>query len=367
LTPELERRPGLQFLRDRPFLLSLLLVGVALRVVQYAADTSFWFDELSIARNIVHRSIAQLAFEPLAYNQVAPIGFMLVEKLISESIGASDLALRLFPFLCGLAALPLFWLLSQRLLDGYAVPFAVAAFAIGAPFIRYTTELKQYGLDIAATLALSLIALRLRDADSTATRCLLAGLAGAALVWFSQTAVLVLAGLGGAFVLDWVLARNPQTRRVVLISVPIWALASGAATIAAMRRMTPETRKFMHDFWLSRQGFFPWPPKGAGDALWLWDQVTELFRDQVLRYRWPMLYTVLAIAGLVVLWRRNRFGALLLFGPFLVTVLSAVAHQYPFRTRLVLFLVPAVLLLVAEPPNGSGAARQDSTPHSGEH
>jgi uncharacterized membrane protein len=133
----------------------LLGLGVALRLYQYACDTSLWFDELSIARNLTHRSAGQLLREPLAYNQVAPVGFIVTEKLVSQLFGPSDLALRLFPLACGLAALPLFLLLARRLLDGYAVPFAVAVFAIGAPFIRFSAEVKQYGLDLTATLALS--------------------------------------------------------------------------------------------------------------------------------------------------------------------------------------------------------------------
>lgn len=352
MTPEPVPGHAPKFLLGRPFLLALLFIGLVLRVLQYAADTSLWFDEFSIARNIVHRSTSQLVFEPLGYDQVAPVGFMLVEKLISLSIGTSDLALRLLPFLCGLVALPLFLLLAERVLDGYAVPFAVAAFAIGVPFIRYTTELKQYGLDMAAALALSLIALRLRDPDSTSTRCVLAGLAGAVMVWFSQTAVFVMAGIGAALVVDWLFesTRKAQTRRAVFTTVPIWVLASGVATIVSMRLMTPETKKFMHEFWAGkpRNGFLPWPLKEPSDALWLWNQVTDLFGDQVLRYRWQELYSVLAIAGLVALWRRRRFAALLLFGPFAVTVLAAVARQYPFRTRVVLFLLPALVLLVAQ-------------------
>src|SRR5215831_1563238 len=339
---------SLKFLQGRWFLLVLLFIGVALRVVQYAADTSFWFDEFSIARNIVHRSAAQLAFEPLGYNQVAPVGFILTEKLINEKIGKSDRALRILPFLCGLVSLPLFLLLALRVLDGYAVPFAVASFAIGIPFIRYTTELKQYGLDVAAMLALSLLAIRLRDEDSTVVRCLLTALAGLILVWFSQAAVLVMTGIGAAIVLSWFLERDVRMRRAALIAVPIWALASAAATIEALHRMTPETRSFMHEFWKGRHGFFPWPPRQASDALWLWNQVTELFGDPVLRYRWTMLYGILAILGLVVLWRRNRFAALILFGPFLVTVLAAVAQQYPIRTRVVLFFVPGLLILIGE-------------------
>jgi len=108
-------------------------------------------------------------------------------------------------------------------------------------------------------------------------------------------------------------------------------------------------RVYLDDFWRPRGGYFPWPPSRARDALWLWDQVEQLFAGNVvLGYRWPLLYAAVAIAGLAVLGRRNRFGALVLIGPFLATVAAAITRQYPFRTRLALFLVPAILLAVAE-------------------
>ncbi|MEP6995195.1 MAG: hypothetical protein ABI968_11785 [Acidobacteriota bacterium] len=341
--------PRPPFLCRRPFLWALVGVGAALRVFQYVSDTSLWFDELSLVRNLVHRSASQLLREPLEYHQVAPVGFMVAEKGISHVLGTSDLAFRFLLLPIGLAALVLFVRLAERLLEGYAVPFAVAAFAIGGPFIRYSAEIKQYGIDVAAMLALSLIALRLRDADATWTRCALAGCAGAILVWFSQGTVFVVAGLGAALLLAWLRDRDAQTRRAILVAVPIWAAAAAAATLVSLRHMSPATKAFMEQFWRYRGGFFPWPLRKPGDALWLWDRVTQLFGDgMVLRYPWPAVYSILAIAGMIVLWRRNRFGALVLLGPFAVTALAAVAQQYPFRTRLVLFLLPALLLAVAQ-------------------
>ena len=72
-------------------------------------------------------------------------------------LGESDLAFRFLLLPIGLAALVLFVPLARRVLDGYAVPFAVAMFAIGAPFIRYCAEVKQYGIDIASVIAMSLV------------------------------------------------------------------------------------------------------------------------------------------------------------------------------------------------------------------
>ena len=333
----------------RPFLLALLGLGVALRLYQYGCDTSLWFDELSIARNLAHRSAGELLAKPLHYRQVAPVGFIAVEKLATEVLGPSDLALRLPLLLVGLASLPLFLLLARRLLQGYAVPFALFCFAIGAPLLRYSAEVKQYGIDITATLALSLIGLRLRDSDATLRRGIGAGVVGALIVWFSQATVFVMAGLGAALALIWLRDRDSRTGRALLTTIPLWAVSALAAVFVSMHRVTPEIKAFMLKFWGSRAAFPPWPIEAPGDLLWLWTKVTELFgNEMMLRYAWPALYTVLAIVGMALLWRRNRFGALLLLGPFAVTVAAAVARQYPFRTRLVVFLLPALLIAAGE-------------------
>ena len=78
---------------------TLLAIGVALRVWQYLGDTSLWFDELSIARNIQERTFAQLMTQPLGYEQIAPVGFLAMVKGSALLLGPSDMALRLFPFL----------------------------------------------------------------------------------------------------------------------------------------------------------------------------------------------------------------------------------------------------------------------------
>ena len=327
----------------------LVAIGAALRIFQYASDTSLWFDELSIVRNLVHRSEAQLATEPLRYHQVAPVGFLVTEKAVSRLLGESDLAFRALLLPVGLATLVAFLFLSRRVLEGYAVPFAVALFAIGAPFIRYCAEVKQYGIDMAAAIVMTLFTLRLRDPDATPARCVAAGLLGALFVWFSQAAILVLAGLGGALLVAWFLDRDAPTARALRIAVPIWAITCIAAAVVAFRLVTPDTRAFMDMFWRLRGGFPPWPIEKPKDLLWLWDRVTQLFGDpMVLRFAWPGVYAALAAVGFVVLWRRNRVGAIALLAPLAVGVVAAVAQQYPFRTRIALYVLPGLVLAVAE-------------------
>ena len=61
-------------------------------------------DEAMIALNIERRSYAEL-FGTLDFNQAAPLGFLWLEKAAVQLLGPSELALRLWPLLAGIAAL----------------------------------------------------------------------------------------------------------------------------------------------------------------------------------------------------------------------------------------------------------------------
>src|SRR5450432_733104 len=249
-------------------LTALVALGIALRLWQYLADLSMWFDELSIARNITERSFAQLLGQPLAFTQTAPLGFLAALDIASHVFGSSDMSLRLFPFLCGIASLFLFRRVAKRTLEGTAVPIAVGLFAISAPLIRYSAELKQYGGDVVVIIVLTLVALDLCTREPTVRSCVVAGIAGLVSAFFSQIAVMVLTGLGAALVLRWMLQKDAASRRPVFVTVPIWATASLGGLFVARHYMTAHTMEFMHWFWKSRLGFLPLPPTLAGTAIW---------------------------------------------------------------------------------------------------
>ena len=339
------RRPVTLQTAYRRTLSALVALGAALRVWQYLADMSMWFDEFSIARNIGERSFVQLLTQPLAYEQTAPLGFLAAVDIAKRLFGTSDMSLRLFPFLCGIAALFVFRRLAERALVGVAIPIAVGLFALSPPLIRYSAELKQYGGDVLVTSLLMLVALELCAREPTRRGCLVAGAVGVVTVLFSQAAVLVLTGLGAALFVRWLFERTDTTRAPVLVTVPIWACAAIGGLLVARLYMTAHTMAFMHDFWRSRQGFLPLPPSAAATMLWTRDRLLQFF-DAMSLYPIPVLYSVLALAGFVALWRR-RDVALILAGPLAVTFAAAVAQQYPFRMRLVLFLLPTLLLTSA--------------------
>ena len=66
----------------------LVGVAIAVRVWAYAPGVSLWLDELLLTRNIVGLPLRDLLTKPLQLDQLAPRGFLLLEKLAVLAFGA---------------------------------------------------------------------------------------------------------------------------------------------------------------------------------------------------------------------------------------------------------------------------------------
>jgi hypothetical protein len=343
--PAESSHPIYRALTARRTLTALVLIGAVLRLWAYLADTGLYLDEILLSYSILDVPLLDL-LRPLPLDQVAPLGFLLVERAAITIFGRQELALRLFPFLCAIVSLLLFRRLAERALTGAGPTVALGLFAIGFPFIRYAAVVKQYELDVMAAILLLLIAFNLRDHPVSTARLLLLGLVSFMVIGFSQASVLVMAGLGSALAVDWLQSRDQNARRLLLFTVPFWAAASILAVLIGAHSMTPSTRAFMDDFWAG--GFMPRPFHLTSALRWFWENLTLLFSDPtLLRYRWPIVFLVVALIGVIALWRRSRSVALFVLCQFTLAVIAAVMQQYPFRGRLALWLLPSALLAVA--------------------
>ena len=104
-------------------ILFLVNLGIALRFRQYLFNRSLWFDEASLALNVVDRDVTTLLTEPLAYLQTAPPGFLVAARSMVVALGPFDWALRLVPFIAGVSVVLLAVILARRelSLDGRQV------------------------------------------------------------------------------------------------------------------------------------------------------------------------------------------------------------------------------------------------------
>jgi hypothetical protein len=337
--PALPARPRLTLVA------AALLAGVALRAWQYAFANPLWLDEVAVVRCILDLDLVPLLTQPLPHGQVAPKGFLLVEKLVTWTLGSGDHALRLFPFLASLAALVAFLPVAKRSLDGAGPLIAMALFAAAPSLISYGAMLKQYSLDVWVCAAMLALALELASAPPSRARALRDGAIGAVLVWFSQPALLVLAGLGAALLLP---PRSSAHRRALLPTISLWAVSTLAALAASLSSVTAKGMLHQSRFW--EKGYPPSPLDSPLDLFWIVGRITSLYGSShwaSLAYPWASLFVALTGVGFAVLWRRRRDTAVLLLAPVAVAVAAAWLRRYPFKDRLILFLIPVFLIALA--------------------
>jgi hypothetical protein len=266
------------------------------------------------------------------------------------------MVLRAFPLVCAIGSLVLFFAVVERLLEGPARPVAMALAAACAPLLVYGLQVKQYSSDVAVALILLLLGLELLQWGLTPRRTAWAIAAGVVLVWFSQPAVFVLAGLSCVLVAQaWPRreragdGQGGSSRKLGIVLACSWVGSALVATAVGWASVTPEQRAYLHTFWAD--GFVPMPPWRAEAVRWPIRTLHVLFGrggQASLEYPLPFLYVGLAGLGFWSLWRRQRAAAAMLLATPGVTLVAAIAHQYPFSDRLVLFLLPTFLIAVAE-------------------
>ncbi|HEY5983040.1 MAG TPA: hypothetical protein VIU38_06160, partial [Anaerolineales bacterium] len=80
-----------------PLLLTAL--GIVLRLQRYFLGRSFRNDEAALALAIQGHSLQELISQPLPGGLTAPVGFLVLERLIISAFGNSDYVFRLLPLI----------------------------------------------------------------------------------------------------------------------------------------------------------------------------------------------------------------------------------------------------------------------------
>jgi hypothetical protein len=320
---------------------ALLLAGAILRVRQYLTGRSLWVDEAMLALNIVERSFAGL-FQSLDYDQGAPIGFLLVEKVFNIVLGRGEFALRLFPLLVGLLSLGLFYLLLRRVTSTVGLLTALALFAFNQRLIYYSSEVKQYILDAAVAILLLWLAAPVLDASPRRKEVALLAVAGSIALWFSHPALFVLAGIGLALVILAVKRGDLSSLRRILAMGALWLLEIGFLYVLILGDLS--RNDYMREYW--QGAFLPVPP--WSDPVWFGRAL-----EQNIGVQFGIPYAVffvfaLMLIGWVMLFRQHRGFALAVACIALVTALASAWQLYPVFERMILFLVPVGLVLLGK-------------------
>ncbi len=330
---------------------TIVVIGVVLRLRQYLANRSLWYDEAMLAYSLTRRGFLEL-LEPLAFQQAAPPGYLWATKAIMWLAGDSEYAMRFVPLVAGSLSLIAFYPLAKRCVGVVSAAFATALFACSQELVFYSAEVKPYALDVLLTVVMLHLALRVMACDYRWRAWCALGLFGLLSLWFSFPIICV---LGGVSIMLLVVSYRDVGPRGALAAVcwgGTWLVAFAVLYVLVFRRAT-EGQGF-DVYW--QRGFMPFPPASVEDLKWFfsaWHGFFELAFSGptgIVGSQWTALAAALAILGTHRLSaEKPRVLGLVLLPVALVLVASAL-QKYPFHSRLILFTTPLSLLLI-----GAGA------------
>lgn len=330
--------------------LVLAAIGIGIRVYTYARNRAMWLDEMMLRGNIVDTSVFDFS-AGLRDDQLAPLGFLVVERGLAALISGRNHVLRFLPMIAGVGSVVLFLRLAPRILSRRAALVAMALFALSDDLNYYSSEFKPYSLDVFFAVAATLLAAE-SIGQNPSRRTVLWLLAVAACApWFSFASAFVLAGCGAVLLLDALLAARFRDAAIYGLIGAAWLANFTVSYFASRALLNLATTMFRFwDFAFLRLGFPPTRDDLARDA----GLLLEVFANP-LNLIVParvqagaILPLALLVIGAAALGRRSPRTFLLLAGPIGLALIAAVRRDYPFHGRLILLFVPALFLLIAE-------------------
>lgn len=320
----------------------LVSLGLALRLQRYFLGRSFRNDEAALALALLRSTVQSLISQPLPGGLTAPVGFLVVSRVIVQALGNWDYVFRLLPLIAGCASIILLFLLTRRLLGALGSAFALGAFAVNWMLLLYSSDFKQYSTDVLFVVLLYLaLAVYLR-ASTTPNALALASIGILALT-FSHPSIFALASIGLALLLHH--RRDRIALKWTLALVLAWVLAFAGLYFTYYRVVGQE--RGVVDYWNNLEALMPMPP--WKDPAWFAIRAGSFFTTVAGLSPHTLLYVALLALGLFSFYRRGLWQwSLVLMGTLVLPLVASGVINYPFKGRLILFLVPVLYLAFGE-------------------
>ncbi len=335
-------------------LFALCIIGIAWRLRNYLHAKSFWLDELTLINQINAKSIYALLFSPHPGQQIAPPGYFVLQKIVSMCSEMSELSQRIVPFSAAVIGVLLAYYFARRAerLSLPARAVFLGLFALCPVLGLYSAESKQYGLDAVVTMGLLVLA---APEGLLIARWKRLAIGGSVAVCFSQPAIFTLGALGLVLLREGLGTRTPDYWRRCFAIFLVWATT--CVVVFGPIYLAGGAGKDIHRFW--RSAFAPGLPGSLKELEWYLNSFLNyacvafgparrygvgLSVKDFLAPSFGFLF--LGITGWFCLrsvWPRL---ALLVGVALGIAIVASTFRIYPFRGRLLIYLVPFAFLLV---------------------
>lgn len=319
----------------------IILTGIIASIINLLNNRSLWLDEAMLALNIVNKSYSQLLL-PMDMNQIAPIGFLYVEKLFSDIFGKVDWSLKLFPWITYLFSIILIYFFGKKTFQStFIALFACALFSTNTFIIRYSAEVKQYSSDIFVILLIFTAAVYY-DTIKRKTYLLSFSLLGIAAIFFSNISVIGLFTIGiYIFIKDF--RKNKKILSYRIFPFVVWI---GVFFVYYLFFISNHpSREFMMKYWTQQRGFLPGNIFSSEFYLFLFSKI-KMMLPFLLGFKYNLWFSLIAFIAGLYFSRKKTIFYLCIF-PVIIHLFLSALELYPFEKRTALYLTPFFILLIS--------------------
>jgi len=322
----------------------VLAIGVALRLGTYIGDDSPWRDEAKLFMSLLETSFSDLD-HPLPGDQKCPLLLAFLLKALIEAGFTTSASIRLPSLLAGIILL----LVMYRILTSLGEPderptgtLPLLALVCVAPHLLiFCNQAKPYAFDILCSAVILLLSLRILSEEGPAARPALWGTLCWIALLVSYSAVFVVAST--------LLAIAYKRGRRGLVTGLVISLGC-LLIIGATYPLGSEKSEYMRRFWAD--GFATaqasWWMKAAAQTFFYWMASPNLLSVRWLTLLLGWIFGPLFLLGMVGLKKRNQWAEfMVLMTPVALSLVASAFEKYPYRDRLLVFLFPQILTLVA--------------------
>jgi len=315
----------------------VIFVGIFLALYQFIFNRSLWLDEAMLALNIIERGFSELT-QPLDCNQVAPIGFLFVERVSVLILGNNEYALRIVPLISFLASIPLLYLLAGKLTGNRMIALlSTSIFSITLRLLRYSSEVKQYSSDVLFAVLILYCCLTLKP--NTNRSLLIYAVIGGVALLFSNIAVIILF-VAGIYFLYSEFYTNKNFR--IVLPLLFWAIVFCIYYVLFVHNH-PHTERMLN-YW--REAFLPLNPFSAGFYLFLFRAAKDIYSYLLgFSFLWYIPSSI-SIAAVGFMLKRRKYTVLYFcLAPIAVHLFLSGLMLYPFKGRFLLYSTPLIILV----------------------
>jgi hypothetical protein len=266
---------------------------------------------------------------------------------MAQLFGMGEISLRLLPFLCGIALLPLAWAVARRVLAPRFALLALSMIVISPALVRESNNVKQYGWDAAIAALVLLLALRTLQRPSSRGAWTLIVAASIACIC-SMTGIFVVAP--ALLVLayhHW--RRGAQALARGFAWVCVAAMALTLVPYVRLYRVVAASQ-YMQDFWRgSFVSLAPFSAKSnnamiAADAVWAFLASGRPLARGNAELTVAMHFVTVAVLGLAAVGAFTLLGkkpwiTIVMAAPLVLVIGASISGFYPMRARLEVFLI----------------------------